>query len=393
MDREPQVYLLPSNLGHLEFVDEGGRRASGPVALARALASSPAWHDMHDIILVVRQAPRPLMGMLGYFTPEAQSRLAALSWQIEHVVPRLRYVNYRQAEKAASRVAQQLIARFGQDTVSRFRFMALPRGGYFVMGMLAYALNVERERLNFPHPVNDTLVVVDDCALTGIRLRQFLRDCPSREIIFAHLWSHPDLRSTIQKMEPRVLDCVSAQDLHDHAPDQLGEDYAGWRERWLTRSPEAYWVGLTEHVCFPWSEPDVGIWNPVTGQEEPGWRLVPPELCLKNRSAPGIGPDRLQIQPLGPGPLRPAEHVLYGELDDEVLIANVDSRETFALSGVAADMWKGITTLGRPGEVLASIAHRYDVDPSQLRGDLMKFVEDLVEKRLVQVTEVVGVRD
>ncbi len=387
MDRAPQIYLLPSNPA-VEFVDETGRRASGPVALARALASSPAWVEMDNAILVVRPGPTPLLAMLGYFDANHQAKLAALSWQLEHVLPRLRYLNYRQAEKACGRVAAQLISEFGHDEVRRFRYMALPRGGFFVLGMLAYMLDLPRQQLEFPHPVNDTLVLVDDCALTGLRFRQFMQECPVGTIIFAHLCSHPDLRQAIRQQESRVKACIAAQDLHDHAPDDLGDDYCGWRERWLQRSTDAYWVGLTDHMCFPWSEPDVGIWNPETGKEEPGWRLVPPEVCLKNRPPPGQNPIRLQVQPLGPGPLRPAREVLFGELHDQVLVANVASQETFALTGVAADMWKALSTMGRLSEVLATISVKYDVDVNRLRSDLQQFVGDLINRQLLEVADV-----
>lgn len=384
MDRAPQIYLLSTNLARLGLTDETGRRASGPVPLGRALASSPVWDEVDNAILVVRPSPTPLVAILGYFDTAQHAKLAALQWQLEHILPRLRYVNYRQAERACARVASRLIARFGREEMAHFRYMAMPRGGLFVLGMLGYVLDVPREQLEFPHPVHEPLVVVDDCALTGLRFRQFLKNCPSKHIVFAHLCSHPALREAIETREPQVNACVSAQDLHDYAPEQLGEDYDAWRDRWLARSPEAYWVGLTDHVCFPWTEPDVAIWNPETGQEQAGWRLVPPELCLKNRPTPEAQPNRLQIQPLGPGPLRAAPHVIYGELGNEIIVANVETSETFALTGVAAGMWKAITTLGRLSDIAATIVEQYDVDASRVNEDLCAFVKELMRMGLVE---------
>jgi hypothetical protein len=388
MERRPQFYLLRTDFRRLEFTDDTGRRAGGPIALGRALTSSPAWGELTDAVLVVRTAPTPLAGVLGYLDGDQHIRLGALAWQLKHMVPRLRYVTYRQAERACERLASELIATFGREAAADFRYLALPRGGVPVLGMLSYLLDLKADRLEAPHPVGIPLVVVDDRALTGVRFRTFLRRCPSQEIIFAHLWSHPELREAIQLHEPRVRACLAAEDLLDHAPDELGDGYCAWRERRLRRSPEAYWVGLTEHICFPWSEPDVGIWNPDTGQDEGGWRLVPPELCLKNRPAPGAQPNRLHIQPLGPGPLRPAEDVLYGEIGDQLLVANVTTQEVFALSGVAASMWKAISTTGRLGEVLMTISQQYDVDARKLRNDLQKFVGELVNRKLLEVAEV-----
>jgi hypothetical protein len=389
MAGDPEIYLLRADrIGLLEFTDDAGRRARGPVALARALTSSPPWKEIHDAVLVVRTAPIPLLAILGYFDDEQRARIGALRWQLENILPRLRYVNYRNAEKACARVAAEMMSRFGPDQVGRFRYVGLPRGGFFVLGMLSYMLNVPRERLHFPHPVGEPLVVVDDCAITGVRFREFLKICPSMEITFAHLCSHPELRRAIQAQEPRVSACISAQDLSDFAPNELGPDYGAWRHRWHARSPDAYWVGLTEHVCFPWSEPDVGVWNPVTQREEAGWRLMPPELCLKNRPTAGHAPDRLQVQPLGPGPLRPAAHVVFGRLRDQVILANVRTEETFSLNGVAADMWSAIATAGNVSEARTRVAQNYDVDETRLSTDLDRFVTDLMNRNLLERSKV-----
>lgn len=385
MTASPEIYLLRADLiGRLEFTDDDGRRARGPVALGRALTSSPAWHEISDAVLVVRLAPTPLLAVLGYFDDEQRARIGTLRWQMEHVLPRLRYLSYRRAEKACTRIAAQLISRFGDDHVNRFRYVGLPRGGFFVLGMLSYIMDIPRERLQFPHPVSEPLVVVDDCAITGLRFREFLQACPSMEITFVNLCSHPALRSAIEEHEPRVTTCISAQDLRDYAPQQLGDEHEAWRERWLTRSPDAYWVGLTEHVCFPWSEPDVGVWNPVTEREEVGWRLMPPELCLKNRSGLERAGDRLQVQPLGPGPLRAAPEVVFGRLRDQVIIANVETGETFVLTGVAADMWSAITSVGHLSEVRASVLQQYDVEEAELGNDLERFVDELIGRKLLE---------
>jgi hypothetical protein len=80
--------------------------------------------------------------------------------------------------------------------------------------------------------------------------------------------------------------------------------------------------------------------------------------------------------------------VLYGEIGDQLLVANVTTQEVFALSGVAASMWKAISTTGRLGEVLMAISQQYDVDERKLRDDLQKFVGELINRKLLEVAEV-----
>jgi hypothetical protein len=179
----------------------------------------------------------------------------------------------------------------------------MPRGGFIVLGMLAYVLDLRPAQLAPSPPSDVPLVVTDDCAISGVRFSDMLDRCENRQVIFSHLYSHPDLRIAIERREPRVLACVSAQDLTDYAPAYYGDQYEAWRERWRQRPNPGYWVGQPDHVCFAWNEPDTVFWNPVAQQAESAWRLLPPELCLKNRRKFAPEDARVQLQPEGKGPL------------------------------------------------------------------------------------------
>ena len=382
MDQGPQFLVLAANLDYVKKIQSvsGVELPDGGWdALGAALGASPAWHDIPRAIFVIRQTPRPLLAVIGYLDAAARARLDALRWQLDHVLPSLQYVSYAQAEEDCERLAAELISRFGRKELLGFRYVALPRGGLVVLGILAYVLDLPHSQLDPPHPRDVPVVAVDDCALTGSRFGRFLSNCESRRVIFAHLRSHPDLRAAIQAREPRVLACVSARDLRDHAPAHLGEDYEAWRERWLARSGNScYWVGQPDHVCFPWSEPDIGIWNPVTEREERGWRLVPPQFCIKNRQSHASKPVRVQMQPEGTGPLKPSDDVLFGELEGKLIVANVKTGATVGLTDVAADMWRAIVAGGQLDEVSATLRQTYEVNESTLRGDLDRFVDELL---------------
>lgn len=387
-DPRPLVAVLQTHHGQT-YYPQVLRSAEGPEArlstLADALSSSPLWAEMPHATLVVRAEPSPLLGVVGYFDAAGEARLEGLRWQLEHVLPRLRYVGYAQAEEDCERLAARLVERFGHDELRGFRFVAIPRGGFIVLGMLAYVLGLRRSQLEPPHPADAPLVVVDDCALSGVRFGQFLERFDNPRVIFAHLYSPPELREAIEAREPRDVTCLGARDLPDRAPENLGDEYPSWRERWVKRMDRrGYWVGQTDQVCFAWNEPDIGIWNPVTEREESGWRFVPPELCLKNRVAPGTRPIRVQAQLKGKGPLRPSAHVLFGELEEQVVVGDLKTGEGFALSGVGADMWRAIVEYGGSKEVVAALLEDYDVDEATLRADLHGFIEELLSRGLLE---------
>ena len=361
------------------LVSDGQRNL---LELARGLAASPAWQDLGPATLMVREEPQPALAILGRFDEAANARLHALHWHLERVLPSLRYVTYAQAEHDCGTLAEKLIERFGATELARYRFTAIPRGGFIVLGMLAYVLGLKPEQLTASPEPDKPLVVVDDCAISGYQFKRYLARCRSDQVIFASLYAPPEVRAEIETREPNVLACLSAQDLHDHAPERLGDGYDAWRERWRQRAgDQSYWIGQTEHVCFPWNEPDVTVWNRVTEREELGWRLLPPEYCLKNR----IDPERVSVQrqPQANGPLRPADRILYGTFEDQLAVCDTSTEEVFQLSDVAASMWQALVEHGSLEAATDALAEEYDVDKTTLADDLRTFADDLIARGML----------
>ena len=245
---------------------------------------------MPGTFLVARPAPQPVLAVMGRLDEARLAWLRAQAAELGRSCALLRYVGYPQAETDCKRLADLLVKRFGRKELARFHFAGIPRGGLVVLGMLACALGLEARQLSPPSAFSAPVVVVDDCALTGARFGRFLEKCrKGRRVIFAHLYSHPQLRRAIEAREQGVLACLSAHDLKDHGARTLGrKQYLAARRRLVARiGGPRYWVGMPDHICFPWGEPDRSFWNPVTRRMEDCWRIVPPERCLKNRLCSG----------------------------------------------------------------------------------------------------------
>jgi hypothetical protein len=388
-ERQPRAVLLnlPEAILEQAPIYSGyANSAERYVALARALSASPWWAAMQDAVMVVRPEPPARLAVLGRFSEDEAVRLEALGGQVDGAIRRLRYIGHAEAEQTAAELAERLVERVGWPAVDAAQFVALPRGGHFVLGMLSYLLDLRPDQLDPSRPETAPLIVVDDCALTGLRFGRFLKDHADREVIFGHLFSHPDLRAAIECREPAVSACVSGRDLDDLAPAEWGDEYGVWLERWRARSdPDVYWVGLPGHVCFAWNEPDVTIWNPVTEREEAAWRVVPPEWCLKNRRL-GPGPSRLQIQPVGDSRsrIRPGPDVVYGTIGDDLVAANCATGKAFGFSRMAREIWESLLRHGDPVGVVEEIATRYEVEASVLESDVAAFAEDAMGKGLLE---------
>nr|MBC7244662.1 PqqD family peptide modification chaperone [Chloroflexota bacterium] len=315
------------------------------------------------------------MSEAGLFRAEGFSDLVALSDEEVH------RVTYQQAEAATKQLAAQIVQAFGAAEVALFCYAAIPRGGLIVLGMLSYVLDLKPENL-LSLPVDVPLVVVDDSAYSGARFAQFLHSVSNERVIFAHLYSHPDLRAAILREEPRVVACLAAQDLRDLAPERYSpeSEYLAWKERWRQRAKRpVYWMGLPEMVIFPWSEPDRPVWNPVSEQVEEGWWLTAPDRCLKNWARLGV-PPRAQAQPT----LRSPDEVAFHFDDEKVVLCNLRTEQVYGLEGVAADMWRALVGYGDLEVAAQHLASLYEVDEQRLWSDLQTFASELLAKELLE---------
>ncbi len=152
----------------------------------------------------------------------------------------------------------------------------------------------------------------------------------------------------------------------------------GWETAWRARLTDysRYWIGVTEHVCFPWAEPDWSYWNEASGQVEDGWPLLPPELCLKHRPE-SSSPLPISVQQTGPGPVCARSDVLFGSAGEAVAVTHLESGRRFLLQGVAADMWTQLVELGDIEPAAAALMQRYDVAEHVILADLSEFAAEL----------------
>lgn len=387
-DASRQAYVLELDADRIRHLyARGGIELEGdPIQeLARALASSEPLETEAPWVLAARPGPYGLIGAVGEFTPHCVPRLEALRWQVLESLERLRYVDRASVIAACEGLAEAVRRELGQEVLREAGFTAVPRGGLIVLGHLAYLLDLEPGQLEQPDDERPW-VVVDDCSISGIRFRELLDAQGRSDVVFAHLFSHPDLRTAIEA-DPRVRCCLAAGDLEDHAPERLGDGYAAWRSRWETRQGHLfYWVGKTDHLCFPWSEPDVGIWNPVLEREDPGWRVVPPAFCLKNRVRFDAGATKLQVL-RAPGPIRPAKGVLHARLGDGIVIARLGGGAAHRLTGVGAEMWESLRRHGTLKAARAHLGDLYDVPDQELAEDLSDFAESLRAQGLLEIPQ------
>lgn len=83
--------------------------------------------------------------------------------------------------------------------------------------------------------------------------------------------------------------------------------------------------------------------------------------------------------------IRVADNVLIRELEGEFVLLNLNSESHFGLDEVASRMWSVLTsneTIALSCEILAM---EHDVPESDLRKDIKRLINELVEHGLVEI--------
>lgn len=357
------------------------------VSLSQALVASPPARTLTGVTLAVRESPQPLLVFVGEVDAAGRARLLALEGLLEEASVRLRIVTWADVEAACQQLAAHIIDRLGPAEAERCLLVPIPRGGHVVAGLLAYALELPRERvvsLAEAAATDDDRVriLVDDCILSGVRLREVMSNVSAQRLLVATLYSHAALRDAVESQEPRIVACLAAEDLHDHAADLLGTDAAAWRERWTARVSERYHTALLDLIVFPWSEPEVRLWNTHTEQIEPHWWLAPPSGCFQHRvSAPHLDvqstddrPDATQLAP---------QVVALDIADATLLIDTSASGRSTRMTGTSHELWHAWIEAASIDRAARTVASRYGIAEARVAADLRDLLTDLQRRALV----------
>lgn len=365
----------------LDRISERNFPDNSLLILARGIAASSLWSVMPEAALQVRLYP-PEISVSGQFDPAGIARLKALVWQTKYALRTLRYVGYTDLEEDCRLLASRLNERFDRDQIRKYYFTCIPRGGLIVLGVLSYVLGLEPWQLEPPPASDATVVVVDDCALTGKRFARFLQENRHNEIIFTPLYSTPELRSAITAKESRVSACISVHDLERSEYLEQDNQYA-FREIFRAPDKSDYWTGLTEYLCFAWNEPNFVFFNQVTQKVEGYWTLFPHEICLKN------GPARIpvSIRPDIRTEFRVSEDVMTVQDGDSVTIDNIVTHDRYIVQGIAAEMWNILIDCGTKESLAEKLLNEYDIDQITLERDISDFIENLLSREILKVDE------
>jgi len=78
------------------------------------------------------------------------------------------------------------------------------------------------------------------------------------------------------------------------------------------------------------------------------------------------------------------------DLSGEAAILNLKSGVYFGLNTVGASIWKLIQEPKKVSEIRDAILKEYDVEPDRCEADLLALLQELLEKKLIEVKNETG---
>ena len=81
------------------------------------------------------------------------------------------------------------------------------------------------------------------------------------------------------------------------------------------------------------------------------------------------------------------KEIFASEIDDEVVMMNVDTGKYYGMDTVGSRIWELIAEEIQVKEVINKLMEEYDVGEEQCEKDVLEFLNELYENKLVQVTK------
>jgi hypothetical protein len=85
--------------------------------------------------------------------------------------------------------------------------------------------------------------------------------------------------------------------------------------------------------------------------------------------------------------LAPRPNVVFHDLDDEMVLANLDSGDYFALNEVGASIWRALSLHPSLDAAVQALLEEYEVPEAELRADIGALVQRLGELGLAVIAE------
>tara|TARA_R110002072_G_scaffold303069_1_gene492559 strand:+ start:33529 stop:33840 length:312 start_codon:yes stop_codon:yes gene_type:complete len=78
------------------------------------------------------------------------------------------------------------------------------------------------------------------------------------------------------------------------------------------------------------------------------------------------------------------------DIDGEIAIMAIDSGKYHSLNATGSQIWNAVQQPQTVADLCESLASQYQVDEEQCRSDVLSYLQDMVNERLLEVSDAVA---
>ena len=339
-----------------------------------AIAKNEFWHIDEQSFIVCRACTDGAY-IAVCTTESSQDHLSEINSQLQSLDTSLQQIQYLDSTqcldltKSLAKIIKQTVP---ENILKNSQVVAIPRGGLFIQAMLSYFLPLEHHQLQYTENDVDTspLIIVDDCAISGLRLAQQLKKFPNREIYFFTIASPRELRDSVNSKESRILDFKSVLDVKSYSTLDLNH------------ASQCYWRGQCDTIIFPWSETQRSYRFNGQLSNVPLWKVAPNKLCLSAREKK----QRIRTTEIKENPssvMSTPDDVLYHTDQGLTRILNVSTMKHYSLDSIGSTIWQSLLKNADLDNVLAELSSIYGVSKTKLNSDVQLLTQKLFNDGLI----------
>jgi len=76
--------------------------------------------------------------------------------------------------------------------------------------------------------------------------------------------------------------------------------------------------------------------------------------------------------------------IVHSDMDGEIVMMSIEQGEYYGIDAIGAEIWTMLEEARSIREICASLCERYDVDESVCQQDVMRFLEQMVERKIIE---------
>lgn len=79
--------------------------------------------------------------------------------------------------------------------------------------------------------------------------------------------------------------------------------------------------------------------------------------------------------------------IISAEAGEEVVMVSIQNGFYYGVAGVAREIWSEVENPKKVSDLVEVLSHKYNIDRSSCELETLKFLEDLLAERLLQVKD------